>query len=46
VPTLVTLAIVTAILAAVIAYETRSYGEGRGRIRHEGFVPEPRVTSR
>ena len=46
VPTLVTLAIVTAILAAVIAYETRSYGEGRGRIRHEDFVPEPRVTSR
>jgi low temperature requirement protein LtrA len=46
IPALVTLAIVTAILATIIAYETRSYGEGRGRIRHEDFVPEPRVTSR
>src|SRR4051812_47772055 len=40
VPALVTLAIVTAVLAVVIAYETRSYGEGRGRVRHEDFVPE------
>jgi hypothetical protein len=46
VPALVILAIVTAVLATVIAYETRSYGEGRGRVRHEDFVPEPRVTSR
>jgi low temperature requirement protein LtrA len=46
VPALVTLAIVTAILATIIAYETKSYGEGRGRVRHEDFVPEPRVPSR
>ena len=39
-PALATLAILTAILAAIIAYETRSYGEGRGRVRHEDFVPE------
>jgi low temperature requirement protein LtrA len=41
VPALVTLALVTALLAAIIAYETRIYGEGRGRVRHEDFVPEP-----
>ena len=29
------LAIVTSLLAAMIVYETISYGEGRGRIRHE-----------
>jgi low temperature requirement protein LtrA len=29
------LALVTALLAAMIVYETISYGEGRGRIRHE-----------
>jgi low temperature requirement protein LtrA len=28
-------AVVTALLAAMIVYETASYGEGRGRIRHE-----------
>ena len=32
---LATLAIVTALLAAMIAYETRSYGEGRIRVRRE-----------
>jgi low temperature requirement protein LtrA len=32
---LATLALVVAILAALIAYETRSYGEGRGRVRRE-----------
>jgi low temperature requirement protein LtrA len=40
VPALVTLAIVTALLAALIAYETRLYGEGRGQIRHEDVLPE------
>ncbi len=40
VPALASLAIVAAVLAAIIAYETRSYGEGRGRVRHEEFVPE------
>jgi low temperature requirement protein LtrA len=38
---LATLAIVTALLAAVIAYETRVYGEGRSRVRHEDYLPEP-----
>ncbi len=42
IPALATLAIVTAVLAAMIAFETSSYGEGRGRVRHEDFVPEPR----
>ena len=40
-PALATLAILTAVLAAIITYETWSYGEGRGRIRHEDFVPDP-----
>ena len=40
-PALVTLAVVTIVLATVIAFETRSYGEGRSRVRHEDFVPEP-----
>jgi low temperature requirement protein LtrA len=35
---LVTLAAVTALLAALIAYETRLYGEGRGRVRHDFAV--------
>jgi low temperature requirement protein LtrA len=39
-PALTTLAILTVVLAAIIAYETWSYGEGRGRVRHEEFVPE------
>jgi low temperature requirement protein LtrA len=46
IPALVTLAIVTAVLAVVIAYETRSYGEGRERMRHEDFVPELQTRSR
>ncbi len=37
---LTTLAIVTAALCAMIAYETISYGEGRARVRHEDFAPE------
>jgi low temperature requirement protein LtrA len=39
-PALATLAILTAVLAGVITFETISYGEGRGRVRHEDFVPE------
>src|SRR5215208_6432644 len=45
-PALVTLAIVTGVLAAVIAFETRSYGEGRDRVRHQDFAPELRPRSR
>jgi low temperature requirement protein LtrA len=44
IPALVTLAIVTTLLAAVIAYETRSYGEGRARARHGDFTPERPAT--
>jgi low temperature requirement protein LtrA len=40
VPALAIVAIVVAVLSAVIAYETIGYGEGRDRIRHEGFAPE------
>jgi low temperature requirement protein LtrA len=43
-PALVTLAIVMGLLAATIAYETVSYGEGRGRARHEDFAPERPAT--
>jgi low temperature requirement protein LtrA len=35
VPALAIVALVTVLLAAMIVYETISYGEGRGRIRHE-----------
>jgi low temperature requirement protein LtrA len=41
VPALATLAGVTAILAAMIVYETRLYGERRGRVRHEFAVDGP-----
>jgi low temperature requirement protein LtrA len=34
-PALATLAIVTVLLSAMIAYETISYGEGRARVRHD-----------
>jgi hypothetical protein len=44
IPAVATLAIVTAVLAVVIAYETKTYGEGRGRVRHEDFVPERHAT--
>ncbi len=37
---LATLAVVTALLCALIVYETASYGEGRARVRHEDFAPE------
>jgi low temperature requirement protein LtrA len=33
IPSLATLAIVTALLSGLITYETISYGEGRGRVR-------------
>ena len=45
IPSLATLGIVGAVLAALIAYETRSYGEGRGRVRyafdHGIYEPTP-----
>jgi len=34
IPSLATLAIIAAVLAALIVYETISYGEGRGRVRY------------
>ena len=37
---LATLALVAALLCALIAYETISYGEGRDRVRHQDFAPE------
>jgi low temperature requirement protein LtrA len=43
-PALATLAILTAVLAATIAYETISYGEGRDRARHEDYTPERPAT--
>jgi low temperature requirement protein LtrA len=43
-PALVTLAILTTVLATIIAFETRSYGEGRERVRHEDFTPERPAT--
>jgi low temperature requirement protein LtrA len=44
IPALVTVAVVTAVLAAVIAYETRSYGEGRDLARHGDFAPDRPAT--
>jgi low temperature requirement protein LtrA len=41
-PALATLAIVAALLSMLIAIETRGYGEGRARIRHEGTFPAAR----
>lgn len=41
VPALATLAAVAALLCAMIAYETRTYGEGRGRVRQEYAVEGP-----
>ena len=41
VPALATLGGVTVLLCAMIAYETRRYGEGRGRVRHEYAVEGP-----
>jgi low temperature requirement protein LtrA len=39
-PALATLSIVTALLCAMITYETASYGEGRARVRHQQFAPD------
>jgi low temperature requirement protein LtrA len=36
---LATLGIVTALVWLLVVIETRSYGEGRGRVRHEDFAP-------
>jgi low temperature requirement protein LtrA len=41
---LATLAIVTALLCVMIAYETARYGEGRARVRHEDFTPDRPAT--
>jgi low temperature requirement protein LtrA len=41
-PALATLALVTALLCGLITYETISYGEARGRVRHQlGSEPPP-----
>jgi low temperature requirement protein LtrA len=39
IPALATVAIVTALAWLLIVIETRSYGEGRDRVRREGFAP-------
>ena len=39
-------ALASGVLAAVIAYETRSYGAGRDRVRHEDFAPGLRAPQR
>jgi low temperature requirement protein LtrA len=36
IPALATVAVLTVLLAAMITYETISYGEGRARVRHQG----------
>jgi low temperature requirement protein LtrA len=46
IPALATLTIVTALLWLLIALETRSYGEGRARVRHEGVAPEAAAAAR
>src|SRR4051812_34748910 len=43
-PALATLALVTALMCALITYETISYGEGRDRVRHQEFTPERPTT--
>jgi low temperature requirement protein LtrA len=40
-PSLATLAIVNVLLWAMVAYETRGYGEGRKRIRHDPDAEPP-----
>jgi low temperature requirement protein LtrA len=42
IPALAILATVATLAWALIAFETRSYGEGRDRVRHEDFAPEAR----
>jgi hypothetical protein len=42
IPALATVSIVAALLIALIAYETRSYGPSRDRVRHQlAREPEP-----
>src|SRR5213075_1255190 len=45
-PALATLALVTALMCALITYDTISYGEGRDRVRHEEFAPDRPVPDR
>ena len=40
IPALATMAVVTVLAWILIAYETRSYGEHRARVRHEEFAHE------
>jgi low temperature requirement protein LtrA len=40
IPALAVVTIVTALVWILIAYETRSYGESRARVRQEDFAPE------
>jgi low temperature requirement protein LtrA len=40
IPALATVALVTALAWLLIVIETRTYGEGRQRLRHENFAPE------
>jgi low temperature requirement protein LtrA len=40
IPALATVAAVTALAWLLIVIETRGYGEGRSRLRHEDFAPE------
>jgi low temperature requirement protein LtrA len=40
IPALATVAVVTALVWILIAFETRSYGEDRARVRHEQFAHE------
>jgi low temperature requirement protein LtrA len=42
IPALAALAIPTALLAVMIAYETRSYGEAREQVRHQGTFTRAR----
>jgi RsiW-degrading membrane proteinase PrsW (M82 family) len=39
IPAIAMLSIIVVLLAAMITYETRSYGEGRARARHQDFTP-------
>ena len=41
IPAIATVAVVAAVAWLLIIVETRSYGEGRGRVRHEDFAPMP-----
>ena len=43
IPALATVAVVTVLAWLLIVIETRSYGEGRDRVRHDDFAPEDSV---